>query len=502
MKLWPLSLAKKKPEKVAPAPEVSKPKADGKSVLRTHFVNNLYATVVDVLGVFNPKAVTVSQRLLMRYDPDVHFGFAALRAPLINAQYGVDGNDDKIKAFVAAEFKKHYRAIARSASLAIGLGYQVTEKVWKAGPTRIEIEDKVGGTTKNASLPMAWTLDRVKTIDPRTISLHVDEKTDEWDGVQQNTMLLGQKEIGLVGPERVALWTHGKEDNFNRLTGFAMLNVAYSDWWDKSAIGLYANRYFETKGDPALIGRALMDSLLDANGDKVDGFSFIGGILKLLKGGNGVVLPSERDEKGNYKYDVDFLKDDKRGDLFESYLKYKSGQILQGLLTPPRVGGAHAGSGLGTKDAGVQQDQHSEFLESILYDFFAYINEQYVNPYVLYNFGPEALEQSKTCLTPSGLSSGMKMLLRDILFKAFDEEMSLGSGKRIPLYKRLDAAAIMKELDVPMPSAEDLEELQSEQDEANAAADEMQKAALEAPAMDEEGGGKKPPAKGPPKEDR
>jgi hypothetical protein len=305
-------------------------------------------------------------------------------------------------------------------------------------------------------------------------------------------MLLGNQipnPTDLVGPERVALWTHGKEDNFNRLTGFAMYNVAYSDWWDKSAISLYANRYFETKGDPALIGRAILDSVLDANGDRVDGYSLVGGVLKLLKGGNAVVLPSDRDDKGNFKYDVDFLKDDKRGDLFESYLKYKSGQILQALKTPPRVGGAHAGSGLGTKDAGVQQDQHSEFLESVLYDFFDYLNEQYVKPLVIYNFGVEAWEQSKTRLTPAGISSGMKMLLRDILFKAFDEEMTLGSGTSIPLYKRMDAPAIMKTLDVPMPSPDDFAELEAEQAKTNAEAKKMQDAANGAGAAPPLGGG-------------
>jgi hypothetical protein len=459
------------------------------SVLRQHFITQIYAKVVDTIGLFQPKAVTINNRLVMRNDPDVAFGSAVNRGPLINAQWTVQSRDEKIKAFVDSIFRTHFRAIARSASLAIGFGYQVTEKVWKSGPVTIEIEDKIGASREVVKIPMAWTFDRFKSIDPRTVVLHVDPLTDQWDGVQQYAYLSPamQNPTDLVGPERVGLWTHAKDDNFGRLTGRAMFDQAYTDWWDKQAIGMYANRYFETKGDPTPIGRALLDSLLMPDGTRVDGFEFIGGVLRMFKGGNGVVLPSDRDEKGNYKYDVELKHDDKRGDQFESYLKYKSGQILQALLTPPRVGGAHAGSGLGTKDAGVQQDQHAEFLESILYDFFDYVNEQYVNPLVIYNFGQQAFEESKTRLVVSGLSAGMKSMLKDILFKAFDEEMTLGSGKNIPLYKRLDCPAIMKELDVPMPSAEDLAELEAEQQEINDQNDQMQKAAMDA------GGGGTPP---------
>ena len=467
MNFWPFSRDEKKPKTG--------------SDLKQHFVSQIYARVVEVIGLFNPKAVTVNQRLLMRNDPDVHFGSAALRAPLINAQYNVESRDDKIKAFVQAQFKRHYRAIARSASLAIGLGYQVTEKVWTAGPTTIELEDKTGGNKEEVRIPMAWTWEKFKSIDPRTIVLHVDEKTDEWDGVQQYTAIGGTSSapLGLVGPERVGLYTHDVDDNFGRLTGRAMFDIAYTDWWDKSAIGMFANRYFETKGDPALIGRAVLDTLLDPDGLKVDGFSFIGGILRLLKGGNGVVLPSDRDEKGEYKYDVDFLKDDKRGDLFESYLRYKSEQILQGLLTPPRVGGAHSGSGLGTKDAGVQQDQHAKFLEKELVDFFDYVNTQYVDPLVIYNYGLEAWEQSKTRLVHAGLSAGLRMELNEILKECFKQESTLGNGKRLPIYKRVDVPAVLKRLDVPTPSPEDLKKLEADQEEINKEADALRKAAEE-----------------------
>jgi hypothetical protein len=466
------------------------------SVLRQHFITQIYARVVDTIGLFNPKAVTINQRLLMRNNADVAFAMAVNRGPLINAQWTISSRDDKIKAFVDQQMRKHYRAIARSASLGIGYGYQVTEKVWKSGPVTVEIEDKVGGSKTVTSIPMAWTFDRFKSIDPRTIVLHVDPKTDQWDGVQQYVYLqpnVNQNPSALIGPERVGLWIHGKDDNFGRLTGRAMLDQMFTPWWNVESLGMYANRYFETKGDPTPVGRALLDGLVMPDGTRMDGLEFMSGVLKMLKGGNGVVIPSDRDDKGNYKYDIEFKHDDKRGDQFESILKYWDGKILQAGLTPPRVGGAHAGSGLGTKDAGVQQDQHAEFMESILYDFIDYVNEQYVDPMVIYNFGQEAFEQSKTRLVVSGLSAGMKSMLKEILFKAFDEEMTLGSGKNIPLYKRLDCPAIMKELDVPMPSAEELAELEADQEEANQQAQQMQDAALQGGGM---GGGGKPPPSG------
>ncbi len=353
--------------------------------------------------------------------------------------------------------------------MGVGLGFQVTEKVWKAGPMTLEIEDATGGAKSFVKLPVAWTFDKFKSIDPRTINLHVDPTTDEWNGVSQQQAAVSTPAIGgeIVGPERVALFTHAKDDNFGRLTGYPNFNNSFIPWWDKSAIGMYANNYFETKGDPSMVGRASLDAIRDSDGVDRDGLSFMAGILRSIKSGAGVVLPSDRDENGNYKYDVSFLTAEKVGDQFESYLRYKGEQILQGQLVPPRVGGAHAGSGLGTKDAGVQADQHAEFQEAILKDFFDYLNEQYVKPLVIYNFGLAAWEESKTSLVVSGLSAGMKMLLRDILFKCFDQESSLGSGKSVPLFKRADCAGIMKQLDVPQPSAEEMAELEKEQEQIN-----------------------------------
>ncbi len=474
------------PDKLATDSPASVPLETG-SVLRQHFITQIYAKVVDVIGVFNPKAVTINSRLIMRNHPDVAFASAINRGPLVNAQWTVESRDERIKAFVEAEFRRHYRAIARASSLAIGFGYQVTEKVWKTGPVTLEIEDKVGGTKSTETIPVAWTFDRFKSIDPRTIVLHVDPKTDQWDGVQQYVYLTPeyQNPQVLIGPERVALWTFRKDDTFGRLTGHAMFDQSYMPWWNSEAIQMYANRYFESKGDPTPIAQADLAGMIDSQGNKLDGLDFMAGVLKLLKGGNGVVIPSDRDEKGNPRYDIRYLEDTKRGDLFENYLKYLSTQILQGQLVPQRVGGAHSGSGLGTHDASVQQDQHAEFLESTLYDFFDHINEQYVDPLVIYNFGLEAWEQSKTRLVVSGLSAGMKSLLKEVLFKAFDEEMTLGSGMNIPLYKRLDAPAIMKELDVPMPSADDLAELEAEQQQINQQNQAMQDAALK-------GGGEPP----------
>lgn len=455
------------------------------SILKQQFITQIYAKVIDTIGKFQPKKVSVVDRLLMRTDPDVAFGTAVLRGPIINAEYSVEGEDPLIAAFVQTVIDQHFPQIARAASLAPGLGYQVIEKVWKAAPLSVDVADEDGGNKTTKKFPVAWTFSKFKSIDPRTLVLHVDPATDEWDGVMQYVYFApgqgSQPPMGLVGTERVALWTFRKEDVFGRLTGLPLYDQAYIPWWDKSATAIYANRYYETYGSPVPIGRADAEGRLNVDGSVIDGFTFMGQGLASYKNGNALVLPSDRDEVSKqFLYDIEFKELTKGGESFVAYLNYKAQQILQGLWTPQRIAQASGGSHLGSKEPQVQAEQMQEFHEEILKEFFAFLNEQTVEPLGRYNFPADQWEASKTKVVPSGISAGQRALYKDILFKCFDEEMSLGASGRVPLMQRIKIDGLFDALNVNQVSAEELEELQAE----------AEKEAADAKAALSEGGGK------------
>lgn len=435
------------------------------SVLRQQFATYLRGEVYKVIGVFNPQLVDTSRRLQMRDDPDVAFALNILGSAIVNAQWAVESDDPEIKAAMTAEMTRSYRQLAKAGKSAIGIGYQVVEKIMEARSMDIEIEDGEGASKTSMHIPVWWGYKEFKAIDPRSIVLHINPDTDQWDGVQQwvtGLGITGNLNTDLIGPERVALWSFRKDEVFGRLTGYAMLDQAYSAWWDKQAITMFANRYFERRADPTPVGRAEPTAFGPA-GEEIDGFEKMASIIGNLKNGGTLVLPNKRDEKGEYSFALDFLKDDKRGDMYEAYLKYKNEQIQLGLLTPPRVGKASGGSQLGSKEPQVQADQMSEFLESIAHDWLdEFVNPQIVRPIGIYNYGQERFERSNTRVVVSGISADVKSLLKESLFKQMDFESVAGTGKRLPIALQMSASGIIKTLGIPAPSPDDLKQMEAD----------------------------------------
>jgi len=455
------------------------------STLRSNFATmlagQLAAEVKRVIGVFNPRYVGMREHLQMRLDPDVSFAHAIVRAPLINAQFTVESKDPIIKAAVEQEFKRKYRRIAKAGSLALGFGYQVVEKTYKPKLVTVEYGEKLGESVSK-NLGTKWSFDKIKAIDPRTLSLVVDEKTDTWAGVRQNSLLTGKSSDELVGPKRVALWSYRSEDVFQDLRGWGKFDDAYSPWWEKIFFELAQGRYYERHGDPIPIGRA--DASYMRGNVTMDGFELMEAVQAAIKLSGGVILPSIRDDKGNFKFDLSYLLDDQRGDMFQIPINARALAIRRAFwLTDEVATSQDSGS---RARATVHADTLSESLESILYDFFEdFVNPQFVDDYVLWNFGEQALEESDTRLCPSGLSAGMKDLLKEVLFKQMDAEAMQAAGKRVPLAKILNGPAIMKTLDLPLVNAQELEELEKEQAEEVAKGEEAAKALQDAPPMDD-----------------
>jgi hypothetical protein len=446
----------------------------------TMWAGQLASEVKRVIGVFNPRCVGMREHLQMRLDPDVSFAHAIVRAPLINAQFTVESKDPVVKAAVEQEFKRKYRRIAKAGSLALGFGYQVVEKTYKPKRVTVEIGEKLG-EAEEKDLGTKWSFDKIKAIDPRTLSLVVDEGKDEWAGVRQNSLLTGRSTDAVIGPERVSLWSYRSEDVFGDLRGYGKYDDVYSPWWEKIFFELAQGRYYERHGDPTPIGRADASYM---RGDKaLDGFELMEDVMQAIKLTGGVILPSLRDDKGNFKYDLSYLLDDQRGDMFQIPINARALAVRRAFWLTDEVG-TEQGSGSRAR-AEVHADTMSETLESILYDFFEdFVNPQFVDDYVRWNFGEQALEESDTRLCPAGLSSGMKDLLKEVLFKQMDAESMQQAGKRVPLAKILNGPAIMKSLDLPLVNAEELQELEAEQEEEVAKAEEAAKALAEAPPMD------------------
>jgi hypothetical protein len=408
------------------------------------------------IGIFNPQRININTRLLMRYDPDVAFGLAIRRAPVVNLRWTVESKDPLIKAFVESQLRPLYRQLAKGGSLAIPFGFQVLGKDWVAKPITIEHEDKVDGTVQRKTLPMAWTYKRFKPIDSRTVTLLIDPATDDWGGVRQAGV--SQDKDITVGREKAVLWSHADEDNWGKLEGWPLLDQAYEAWWWKAGMNFYANRYYERRADPTPIGTADPRSLRDKSGLELDGFEYMRRIMRDMKNGAFVVVPSARDDKSNPLFDIKYLTDDQRGEMYQGRIDKLGIQILRGLLVTDEAGtsqetGSRARAEQHAETLGTTQETTvDEWLDEV-------VNPQVVNPLVLYNFGEKALEESDTRITGEGLSGSMRDILKETFIAILNGEQFLADGTTIPLSKRIDGVAIAEKLGFPIVPAKEVEKL-------------------------------------------
>ena len=419
-----------------------------------------------LLGEFQPRWVSLDTFQRMRNDPQVAFGTAILRAPLVNLEYAVEGEDPKIVAFVEHVLKQHYRRLALAGSLAIPFGFQVVAKEWA-------VEDLVVNRTKEGSrdketfrFPSARVISRFKAIDPRTLTLLIDPVADDWGGVEQrNPQAPGG--VARVGRDGAALWSYRREDVFGSLTGFPAYQQIYEPWYAKKAMELFTNRYFERKADPVPKARA-PESIPVQGGGRMSGVEYMQAILLAIKAGGGVVLPNVMDpQTQKYLFDFEYMMDDKRGDMFQQRLDALDVQILRGLWITDRAGttgevGARAEAEVHAETmAGMLQSNIKEWLDDV-------VNPQVVEPLVAANFGPEAVRESGTHVTSGGLSADFKTLLKELLQKLIDAEQMMAEGGRVKLADALDGVRIAEQLGIPLRSADELKEIEEARKKAAA----------------------------------
>lgn len=446
------------------------PTPDRDDELRAHASGNEFPPYVTrIIGEYKPHAVTMQRRIMMRYSPDVAFMSALVRSPIVNMRWTIESRDPQLAAMVDAMIRPIYQPLARSASLAPLYGYQVIQPIFQSNPFSFDVEDKTKGETQSVTLPMAWAPKRMKGIDPRTITIVTDEKTDE---ISEVTQEVGGDKTVKVPAENLLIWSHMVEDEWGRPQGFGIYDTAYTPWYDQSGLIFLRNTYFEGRAHPTPIGYATQGTVTDKKNEPIDAMELMRKALGALKSRSYVVLSGKRDDKGNRHNEISYLTDDKRGDMFQQAIDTEGVRILKCGLIPGESAtsepqGSRARAEVHENRLGeIQQARVGEFVQSVL--------QPLVDRVILFNKGRKVLEESKTFIKAWGLSPGKQMLYRDVLMKIMDAEATLDQGGSVPMRKRLDAVGMADDLEMPMRSLEDAQaEWDEEREEREAMAKEI-----------------------------
>ena len=398
--------------------------------------------------VLVPRSSALSMRLRkrMRCDPQIALGLAAMKAPIMAAfeAIRVDCKDDKIAAFVQHILMNEgggiLRRIVYTALKSLEFGYIAHEKVWANGRyVKFDWMDPIEGTLKSVAMRNATVLEDVCDLDPEFTEVIVDGKSGEYIGVRYVS-----DENQRLEAERTLLVTHDKE--FGDLLGRPVLDNVHKVWQWCDIIYLFTNRYFERKASPPIKARAPSTIVDPSTGAAEPGTTYMAAMLESLIAEGVVVLPSELQSEGggrsdHFVWDVEYMTDDKRGDMFLRYIEHLQTLKLRGILIPEMVieRGADAGT-FGMAKA--HTDTFTGMLTLLLEEILQHINRFIIPELVFHNFGSNAPSCSIDTLVKIG---ERKDLLEELLIEVIKAEAEAGT---VDTARMINIITLLRQLNI------------------------------------------------------
>lgn len=262
---------------------------------------------------FNLDNLTNYDFHMMEDDPQIAASLSVLTFMVHQADYEVKCKSKEIKDEMTQQMQEHLWVEGLHAmSQAFTFGYS---------PVCYVFGDNDRGYT---------TVDEFKdlTVDsckPYTLPEFADKDTPKhYAGIKQ-----GDKVINPI----YTMW-YSLQPRNGSYYGKKLLRPAFVPYFFSQLIHLFANRYFERFGEPTLIGRAPKNETITMGGTTMKAADFVVEKLNNIRNHSSVVFDSEKDEKGDYLYDIKVLESQMRGADFERYMDRLDEEKSLALFTP------------------------------------------------------------------------------------------------------------------------------------------------------------------------
>ena len=383
----------------------------------------LTAVTAAHVGPYHPASVGVEVKKRMRLDPQIALGLAAIKAPVMNVTrdgaWWIEGGSADVRRLTTELVRPLIRPLVRSCLNAVEFGHQAHEKVWELRTIR-------GATF--------YAYRKLKDLEPGTFELYADDN-GRYAGLQQPHM------DGPIPPGKTFVMTLNKA--WGNLHGRGRLDAAYEPWYWSSVIYMFANRYFERKADPVIKAHGPAEIRPDPQtGAEENTLDSLNDSLGSLRSSGAIALPDERDEHGNRRWDVEYLLDDQRGEMFRKYLEHLDAKKLRALFVPERS--LTQDGAVGSQAAARQYADTFLLMEAgLLQDIVGQVNAHVIRPLVEVNFGAAALEDGLRLAT-TGISRQNEAILADVLRLAVEAEKNGGAFAEL-----IDRIKLLEELNVP-----------------------------------------------------
>lgn len=328
---------------------------------------------------FDLSKLTLADFRSMRDHYQINASLAVLSFMMHRLDWRIECKDQRIADACEENMRDVWTRLIRSLSQAYWAGYAPSVIQWEN-----DLENRTIVATKFKDLVPEDCRVNWKEVNGYAPPGEIPPKLKVYDGIKQR---------GLRHPIPVenTLWYPLLMENGDHY-GRKLLRPAFPSWFFSILIHLFVNRYFERFGEPLPIGRADYEAEVNLNGSMVDGRTAMETLLSMIRSRSVVVLPSDRTQVGDGRYEYDFnieyLESQMRGADFERYLSRLDEEMSIGLFTPVLL---LRTSEVGSYNLGVGHMQmYMWMLNALAGDLKEYIDRFLLRRMVDYKFSPNA----------------------------------------------------------------------------------------------------------------
>lgn len=416
----------------------------------TRHENPAIANVTATLGVYNPETITVETFEMMKKDPMISAGLAFIKLPITALPWRIECDNERIKHFLEHVMKRVWRRLIKSTLTAVDYGFSSHEKIFTITNVTVKKVTK-GGQKETYYDGRALIYRKFKAHYPGFIEVQLDDK-ENFTGVVQT----GSHGDIALRKDKCFFFSHDEE--FGNIFGRSRLVAAYKFWYWKEVLYQFMLMYFERRGSPPIIATAPPGESQTAGGVRTSNMKLALDLGASLLSNTIAAIPYEESKNGRENmWKVEYLSDDKRGEMFIQAINHLDAAILRSLWIPERVITQEGGGG-GYSLASVHADLFLQSELGLINDVESAIDEQVLPILIDANFKPE--ERAPAYLKMDSLDWNRKIALKEIfieMLRNMDNMVQVGLRPRV--IPSLEALANI--LNVPVESFdEEVEEVE------------------------------------------
>jgi len=367
---------------------------------------NIYRSIYEAAGEYNPDKIPIATYEKMKLHPQIAIADAVTDLPIIAQNYRIDCTSKEIMALVNEALVPIYRNTVKELLKAKRYGFVAGQKIYDVKKFNISETDEEG-KEKTVYNDWAMYIRKIKFAHPSSITVYRDELEDI-KSVQQKPTTTNPK------PAKIAIvrmvW-FAPDEEYGNVFGDSRYKAAYQPWYWSQVLIQFMLRYMERRGSPSVICEAPPGQSVTADGTIVDNLELALKIAESVNSNSVAALPRRFDKGNNKEWDIYYLKDDARNDMFIDALKFLNSMITRAMLVPDRVAVSDSTNTNATAES--HTDVHLLNEEAYTQYIEAAFNEQIIPDLVEWNF--KEGERKPCTLKIERLNHSRKTLVKDIL---------------------------------------------------------------------------------------